>query len=372
MQGPPCTATTVRPLSLTSLLTVVSLADRLLLISRHSCRVRCSVSNASNTVCNTEVQCSRCSGRHATCLHCDNGSHNQQDTSAPQPAPEQAVSFKIESQLRQHCTTMPMPVFASSSEDPAKEVLTYALIDSQSDKSYILQEISDSLFTARGRSQLKVSTISSRDQLQWSDHLLNLHIRGFSSPHVVTVKHLYSLKDIPANSEHIPTPQTAAGWPRLQYLAEKFTPLQGCKVGMIIGFPCSKASLPMEIVQCESHLTLPYAVRTILGWAIIGGQESLQIDPVVHQIHTLDSTTEYVPEESQENLSVSYSRIQTNPKLLGIMDSSNTQDPTRRLPADSPCTAISEYEFLRDFRNCPLLLYSRLLYYSIQALCDVY
>ena len=36
------------------------------------------------------------------------------------------------------------------------------------------------------------------------------------------------------------------------------------------------------------------------------------------------------------------------------------------------CTAISEYEFLSDFRNCPLLLYSRLLYYSIQALCDVY
>ena len=60
----------------------------------------------------------------------------------------------------------------------------------------------------------------------------------------------------------------------------------------------------MEIVQCESDLTLPYAVRTILGWAIIGGQESLQIDPVVHQIHTLDSTTEYVPEESQVNLSV--------------------------------------------------------------------
>ena len=33
-------------------------------------------------------------------------------------------------------------------------------------------------------------------------------------------------------------------------------------------------------------------------------------------------------------------------------------------------TAISEYEFLSDFRNCPLLLYSRLLYNSIQALCD--
>ena len=35
-------------------------------------------------------------------------------------------------------------------------------------------------------------------------------------------------------------------------------------------------------------------------------------------------------------------------------------------------TAISEYEFFWDFRNCPLLFYSRLLYYSIQALCDVY
>ena len=267
--------------------------------------------------CNTEVQCSRCSGRHATCLHRDNGSDHQQDASAPQPAPEQAVSFKIDSQLRQHCTTMTLPVFVSSPEDPANEVLTYALIDSQSDKSYILQEISDSLFTARGKSQLKVSTITSRDQIQWSDHLLNLQIRGFRSPDVVTVKRVYLLKDIPAKSEHIPTPQAAAGWPHLQHLAEKFTPLQGCKVGMIIGFPCSIASLPMEIVQCESDLTLPYAVRTILGWAIIGGQESLQIDPVVHQIHTLDCATDYVPEELQETLSVSHSRllIQKYPKL---------------------------------------------------------
>ena len=232
---------------------------------------------------------------------------------------------------------MTLPVFVSSPEDPANEVLTYALIDSQSDKSYILQEISDSLFTARGKSQLKVSTITSSDQIQWSDHLLNLQIRGFSTPDVVTVKRVYSLKDIPANSEHIPTPQTAAGWPHLQHLAEKFTPLQGCKVGMIIGFPCSIASLPMEIVQCESDLTLPYAVRTILGWAIIGGQESLQIDPVVHQIHTLDCATDYVPEELQETLSVSHSRslIQKDPKLLSVMDSSIIHDSTRRLPADS-------------------------------------
>ena len=44
----------------------------------------------------------------------------------------------------------------------------------------------------------------------------------------------------------------------------------------------------------------------------------------------------------------------------------------KRLAYSCTNTAISEYEFLSDFRNCPLLLNSCLLYSSIQALCDVY
>ena len=35
-------------------------------------------------------------------------------------------------------------------------------------------------------------------------------------------------------------------------------------------------------------------------------------------------------------------------------------------------TAISKHEFLSEFWNCPLVFCSHLLYYAIQALCDIF
>ena len=291
---------------------------------------KCLERGHSLSECKSDLKCSRCSGSHATCLHREpNVESVQQNTSTGQPA-QQAVSFKIRTnQDRQHITTMTVPVYVSSSEDPASEVLTYALIDNQSDKSYILQEISDLLLTARVKSKLKVSTITSRDEIQWSDQLVNLQVRGFSSTEAITVNEVYSLPDIPASSEHIPTPQTAAAWPHLEHLAEKFAPLQECQVGMIIGFPCSIASLPLQTVDCEADRTLPYAVKTILGWSIIGGKETSCTSSIAHRIHTQDITTDQVLQRLEEDLTVSHSEpkmSQNDLKFLSLMDSHITQD----------------------------------------------
>ena len=38
----------------------------------------------------------------------------------------------------------------------------------------------------------------------------------------------------------------------------------------------------------------------------------------------------------------------------------------------NPVTAISKHEFLSEFWNCPLVFCSHLLYYAIQALCDIF
>lgn len=146
---------------------------------------------------------------------------------------------------RQPITTMTVPAYISSPKDPT-EILTYALIDSQSDKSYIVQEIvGDSIFTSRVKRKLRVSTITSKDQVHWCDCISNLQVRGFNPPdsETIEVNQLYSLDSIPANRDHIPTPKTAAAWPHLESIKDKVAPLQTCEVGMIIGFSCSIASL---------------------------------------------------------------------------------------------------------------------------------
>ena len=226
---------------------------------------------------------------------------------------------------------MTVPVYISSPEDPTTEILTYALIDSQSDKSYIVQEIGDSLFTSRVKRKLRVSTITSKDQVHWCDCISNLQVRGFNSQdsETIEVNQIYSLDSIPANRDHIPTPKTAAAWPHLESIKDKIAPLQTCEVGMIIGFSCSIASLPLDTVKCKEDRTLPYAVRTALGWSIIGGHDPSAISHITHKISSQDITTDQVLKCLEDDLTVPHNKpamSQNDLKFLNIMTCNVTQD----------------------------------------------
>ena len=313
--------------------------------------------------CTADIKCGKCSEKHATCLHRKSnkvnlGNSNElKENTTPS---ESVISHKIHtSSIAERITTMTIPVYISSPEDPSREILTYALIDSQSDQSYILQEVCDSLFISRVRKKLKVSTITSRGQVQWCDRIANLQVRGFTSPKTdtITVDELYSLDSIPANKEHIPTPKTAESWPHLQSVKDKLVPLQACEVGLIIGFSCSAASLPLETVK--QNLALPYAVKTILGWLIIGGRDPSESLSVVHRIHSHDVTTDQVLKRIEGDLVVRHSeprRSQNDLRFLKIMDSNISQDSkgfyTMPLPfKQKPCMPNNRSYALRRLKG---------------------
>lgn len=70
-----------------------------------------------------------------------------------------------------------IPVWLSSTSQPGKEVLGYALLDSQSDTTFILSEIAGALNTKKEKVKLKLSTLPSTGVK--SQHLNNLQVRGF-------------------------------------------------------------------------------------------------------------------------------------------------------------------------------------------------
>ena len=306
--------------------------DQQSFIKKEGLCFHCLEKGHSKQECTSSVTCSKCSGKHATCLHRkpSDGSSTQSNSSGSQAATETTVHrIQGQSGSKQTVTTMTMPVYISSAEDPTNEILIYALIDGQSDKTYILQEVSDLLHTARIQRKLKVSTITSIDEIQWCDRLTNLRVRGFNTSEIITVDELFSLQSIPANRNHIPTPDTAEAWPHLAHISDRLVPLQECAVGMIIGFPCSVASLPLETVDCESDRTLPYAVRTVLGWSVIGGRDSTSHGPISHRICSQDITTDQVLKRLEEDLTAPHNKppmSQNDLKFLDIMDSNITKD----------------------------------------------
>ena len=48
--------------------------------------------------------------------------------------------------------------------------------------------------------------------------------------------------------------------------------LLNCNVGLLVGYDCSQALTPREVISGESNE--PYAIKTDLGWSIVGGGQA--------------------------------------------------------------------------------------------------
>lgn len=157
-----------------------------------------------------------------------------------------------------------IPVWLSSATQPAQEVLVYALLDSQSDTTFVQSEVADALEAYKEQVKLKLSTMTSRTTVVNSQRVKNLQVRGFYSSKRISLPPSYTCDFIPANESHIPTGETA----KARAPPRQNTPLQDCEVGLLMGYNCSEALLPREIVSGQENQ--PYAQRTDLGWSIVG------------------------------------------------------------------------------------------------------
>lgn len=241
--------------------------------------------------CSNRSTCDRCKGRHPTCLHEERDKEeqrslqsNQHSSTAnsctmqvnnqeysPNPHTEvisDAISNRVVHDGDTTQTAAVVPVWLSSTTHPAQEVLVYALLDSQSDTTFVLEEVVDTLDISKEPVKLKLSTMASKDTVINCQRVKNLQCRGFSSIKKVSLPPAFTREFIPANRTHIPTNETAKVWSHLEHLQEEIPALQNCKVGLLIGYNCSQALLPREVVSGNEHE--PFAQRTDLGWSIVG------------------------------------------------------------------------------------------------------
>ncbi|KAJ8409951.1 hypothetical protein AAFF_G00209920 [Aldrovandia affinis] len=169
---------------------------------------------------------------------------------------------------RASATSSIVPVLMSSSEEPQREVLTYALLDTQSDSTFILEDLLEELNVDTQPVQLKLSTMTAIDTVIASKSVSGLQVRGLHSEKQIQLRQAYTRNFIPVDKSYIPTKKTALQWPHLKHLANKLPPLQGCEVGLLIGNDCPLALAPLEVITGSEND--PFAQRTELGWSIVG------------------------------------------------------------------------------------------------------
>ncbi|XP_013412394.1 uncharacterized protein LOC106175106 [Lingula anatina] len=193
-------------------------------------------------------------------------------------------SLKVNQHHRQSSTTMIVPVWVSTQENPEHEVLTYALLDTQSDTTFLLEDTAAALNAETEHATLSLSTMSSQKSLIDSKKIRRLRVRGFKSTETLEIDQAFTREFIPADRTQIPTRKTVSDWQHLKPLLNKIPPLQTCDVGLLIGFNCPQALLPREtLVGGNSE---PYAVQTILGWSIVGCSSRDNLASVCHRVTT--------------------------------------------------------------------------------------
>ncbi|KAL7872267.1 hypothetical protein SRHO_G00072500 [Serrasalmus rhombeus] len=227
--------------------------------------------------CDNRSTCERCQKRHPTCLHDDKFKEHQRsiphkgddkDKVEPKEIVAIATSNTVSQDGLSTQTSSVIPVWVSSIKQPEREVLVYALLDTQSDTTFILDEVAQDLNTKKESVSLQLSTVAARSTVIPCQKLMNLQVRGYNSEKRISLPSVYTREFIPANRLHIPTSETARKWPHLEQLADKIPPPLDCEVGLLIGYNCQQALLPREILSGEENQ--PYAQRTDLGWSIVG------------------------------------------------------------------------------------------------------
>ena len=260
--------------------------DRIKYVQAERLCFGCLRSGHHSKNCDSRSVCDTCQKKHPTCLHEERTKDQKtqkvkpstsQDNHAERPESSQqketstnVTSLRVVLQEANSQTAAIIPVWLSSTSQPTQEVLVYALLDSQSDTTFVLSEVADALEVDKEQVKLKLSTMTARTTVVSSQRVNNLQVRGFYSGEKIPLPPVYTREFIPANRTHIPTGETAKAWSHLEHLQDVIPPLQDCEVGLLIGYNCSQALLPREVVSGEQ--TQPYAQRTDLGWSIVGYQ----------------------------------------------------------------------------------------------------
>ena len=152
------------------------------------------------------------------------------------------------------------------------KLLTYALLDEQSDACFVKEDLLRRLDVNGPEIELKLSTVLAEKVVK-SRRVEGLVVRGYSEDVEIPLPKSYSRSSIPAKKSQIPRPESALNWPHLQKISEKIMPLnEDLEVGILIGLNCSRAIKPLEVIPGQEDD--PYAKRTALGWGIIGAIRS--------------------------------------------------------------------------------------------------
>ena len=161
-----------------------------------------------------------------------------------------------------------VPVMVHHRSAPEHKEIVYAILDPQSDGTFITESICDQIKAPGVETTLELSTITGRTEVK-AKAVTGLVIEALDASNEISLPTTYTREDMPVDRQLIPRRETAAKWPHLREVTECIPPYYpDASIGLLIGLNCSQAIKPKELVTGDDNA--PWAVRTALGWGVVG------------------------------------------------------------------------------------------------------
>jgi hypothetical protein len=160
-------------------------------------------------------------------------------------------------------------VWVSSQENPNVESLTYALIDCQSNATFVTEKLRKELNVEGVESHLLLSTMHMDSEMIQCRKVKDLNVKNFKRDVSISLAKVFTRNNIPFKSSQIPKPEVAEQWSHLKVIGSELMPYRAdLEVGLLIGTNYPKAIKPREIIPGSDND--PYGVKTDLEWGILG------------------------------------------------------------------------------------------------------
>ncbi|CAG2211710.1 unnamed protein product [Mytilus edulis] len=147
--------------------------------------------------CNKRATCSICTKRHPTAFHGDVVKQYPNNSKQPTPCNEEKELYKSQTgavlmSITESCgkSSMIVPVYLSHTDNQQHEILVYALLDTQSDTTFILDNTRQTLGLSGTDVKLSLSTMHSQNSIVDSCKIDGLIVRAYDSDMKICPRHL--------------------------------------------------------------------------------------------------------------------------------------------------------------------------------------
>lgn len=222
--------------------------------------------------CKNKRNCRKCNGPHPTTMHNDNYRRNNR-SQANDRSDDVRVTSTLHTKMLDpnlRLSSMIVPVKLQHDTAPGKCITVYALLDEQSNSTFISRDTLNKLNVEGTPVQIRLGTMTGEDII--STQLIHgMSVSAFSPelPQISIKLPGAYVRDIPTDKSMIPSQESARMWPHLKRIANMIYDLKDeVEIGLLIGLDCPRALKPQEVIPGNDGD--PWAVRTSIGWGIIG------------------------------------------------------------------------------------------------------